>query len=151
MKQNSSGTLLLEPSPKKTQTIIPMGSLISLLGYEVTWTRRRCILRAPDGEEISLKVFGGVSRAEGETLALELISKIETEKLEQFRRKTAETELAVLRAKMVEVTTLWERSLREYVENGKFDDGFSRCGVDALVRRLAQGAPCEVGDGSSKG
>ena len=123
MKQNSSGTLLLEPSPRKTQTIIPMGSLISLLGYEVTWTRRRCILRAPDGEEISLKVSAGCPEL-SETLALELISKIETEKLEQFRRKTAETELAVMRAKMVEVTTLWESSLREYVENGKFDDGF---------------------------
>ena len=123
MKQNPSGTLLLEPSPKRTQTIIPMGSLISLLGYEVSWTRRRCILRAPDGEETNLKVSAGCPEL-SETKALELISQIEAEKLEQFRKKMAETELATRRAQLVEIDTLWERSLRTYVENGKFDDGF---------------------------
>ncbi|CAE7382697.1 GIP [Symbiodinium sp. CCMP2592] len=123
MRQNHTGTLLMEPSPKKTQTIIPMGSLISLLGYEVSWTRRRCILRAPDGEEVVLKVSGGCPEL-SETAALELISKIEAEKLERLRRSTVETERATLRAQMVEVNTIWERSLRTYVEDGKFEDGF---------------------------
>ncbi|CAE7327876.1 RE1 [Symbiodinium sp. CCMP2592] len=123
MKQNPAGTLLMEPSPKKTQTIIPMGSLISLLGYEVTWTRRRCLLRTPEGEEISLKVSAGCPEL-SETMALELISKIEAEKLERLRRNIADAELASRRAQLVEVSTLWERSLRSYVQQGKFEDGF---------------------------
>ena len=59
MRQTNAGTLLLEPNTARAQTILPVGSLVSVLGYELVWTKKRCILKAPDGREIGLRVSSG--------------------------------------------------------------------------------------------
>ena len=123
MRQTQSGTLLNDPSSRTSQTIIPMGSLVSVLGYEVSWTNRRCVLRAPDGKETVLRISAGCPEL-NEPMALELIARIESEKLEALQRNLVETQQATLRAQAVERTPLWERSLADYVKDGSFEDGF---------------------------
>ena len=126
MRQNSAGTLLLEPlkAGSKPQTIVPVGNLIGLLGYELSWSRKRCVLRAPDGREEVLKMTSGCPEV-NEALALELIAKIEQEKLQQLERTTEESRLALIRAMRVEKDPQWEKSLRRFVDTGKFEDGFA--------------------------
>ena len=54
----------------KGSAILPLGSLVSILGYELVWTKKKCFLRAPDGQELALKVDYGVG-ADCEDLARE--------------------------------------------------------------------------------
>ena len=49
MRQNPNGTLLMEPETRGAQTILPLGSLVSVLGYDTVWTKKKCILRDPEG------------------------------------------------------------------------------------------------------
>ena len=123
MRQNDSGTLLLEPETNQAQTILPLGSLVSILGYELTWTKKKCILRGPDGKELALRITSGCPEL-SEATALELIAKLEQEKITQLTKATEVTKQAMVRAQGVQMDPMWERSLREYVTTGKFEDGF---------------------------
>ncbi|CAE7218596.1 RE1 [Symbiodinium sp. CCMP2456] len=106
MRQNDTGTVLTAPTAPRTQTILPVGGLVSILGYELVWTKKKCALRSPEGREIPLRVTSGCPEI-NEATALELIGKIEEEKLQQL-----------------EGWEQWESSLREFVDKGKFEDGF---------------------------
>ncbi|CAE7274874.1 TY4B-J [Symbiodinium sp. CCMP2592] len=123
MRQNDTGTLLMEPATTRAQTILPVGSLVAVLGYELVWTKKKCVLRAPDGKELALKVSSGCPEV-SEATALELIAKIEQEKLAQLSENVENTKQAMLRAREVELDPCWEKSVREYVAKGKFEDGF---------------------------
>ncbi|CAE7610819.1 TY4B-J [Symbiodinium sp. CCMP2456] len=123
MRQNEAGTLLTSPAASKSQTILPVGGLVSILGYELIWTKRKCALRAPDGREIPLRVSAGCPEV-NEATALELIAKIEEEKIQQLNEKARITKLAMLRAQQVEGCEQWETSMKDYVNKGKFEDGF---------------------------
>ena len=125
MRQNIAGTLLTEPEKvgRKPQTIVPVGNLISLLGYELLWTKKKCVLRAPDGREEVLKMSSGCPEV-NEATALELIAKIEQEKVAQLERAVKESQQTLMRAMKVEKDPQWERSLRAFVHGGKFEDGF---------------------------
>ena len=123
MRQNETGTLLTSPGTSGSQTILPVGSLVKILGYELVWTKRRCTLRAPDGREIALKVSTGCPEI-SEATALELIAKIEEEKLNQLKERAEVTKLAMLRAKNIAQVEQWELCMRDYVTQGKFEDGF---------------------------
>ena len=131
MRQNLAGTLLTEPLKpgRKPQTIVPMGNLISLLGYELIWNKKKCVLRAPDGREEALKMTSGCPEV-NEAVALELIAKIEQEKVAQLERAVEESKEAMLRALKVEHDPQWEKSLRRFVESGKFEDGY--CAISSM-------------------
>ena len=123
MRQNETGTLLTSPTAVGSQTILPVGSLVKVLGYELVWTKRRCMLRGPEGREISLKVSSGCPEI-SEATALELIAKIEEEKLNQLKERSEVTRLAMLKAKNIAQVEQWELCMKEYVTGGKFEDGF---------------------------
>ena len=123
MRQSTAGTLLMEPEAKGAQTILPLGSLVSVLGYDLVWTKKKCILRAPDGKELVLRVTSGCPEV-SEVTALELIAKIEQEKVARLDQSTQATKQAMARAREVQLDPLWERSLRQYVATGGFEDGF---------------------------
>ncbi|CAE7749536.1 RE1, partial [Symbiodinium sp. CCMP2456] len=125
MRQNTSGTWLTQPTEDMagSQTILPVGSLVSVLGYELRWSRRRCFLRAPDGKEIPLKVSSGCPEVD-EAKALELIAEIEQGNVDRLNQSMKATQVAMLRACVVERDDQWERSLECYVQNGAFEDGF---------------------------
>ncbi|CAE7373708.1 TY4B-J, partial [Symbiodinium sp. CCMP2456] len=123
MRQSEAGTLFTSPSSTRTQTILPVGGLVSILGYELIWTKRKCALRAPDGREIPLRVTSGCPEV-NEATALELIARIEEEKVTMLKEKANLTRMAVLRAQQVQGEEQWEASMREYVAKGRFEDGY---------------------------
>ncbi|CAE7421178.1 RE1 [Symbiodinium sp. CCMP2592] len=123
MRQNKAGTLLLEPSTERSQTIVPVGNLIGILGYEMVWSRRKCFLRSPEGKELPMKIASGCPEV-NEATALELIAKIEEEKLREFECKAESTKNAMMRARDLQQDPMWEKSMKAYVTEGKFDDGF---------------------------
>ena len=125
MKQNVSGTLLTQPSSSQatSQTILPVGSLVSVLGYELRWCKRKCILRAPDGKEIPLRTSSGCPEVD-EAKALELIGEIEQENLNRLQRETETTRVAMVRACGVHGDEQWEKSMKSYVHHGRLEDGF---------------------------
>ncbi|CAE7258992.1 unnamed protein product [Symbiodinium sp. CCMP2456] len=137
MRQSRAGTLLTRPSaaPDKTQTIVPVGSLVSTLGYEMIWSKKRCFLRAPDGREVALKVTSGCPEID-ETKALELIAQIEQENLQQLKLQVERTRLAMVRASVVECTGQQEQSLDDYVRKGKFEDGYRAMVMATWARDL---------------
>ena len=126
MRQNMAGTLLTEPekSGRRPQTIVPVGNLINLLGYELIWSKRKCVLKAPDGREEVLRMTSGCPEV-NEAVALELIAKIEQEKVAQLEGAVEESRRTLMRALKVERNPQWEKSLRRFAEAGKFEDGFS--------------------------
>ncbi|CAE7447103.1 RE1, partial [Symbiodinium sp. CCMP2456] len=123
MRQNETGTLLTSPGSTSSQTILPVGSLVKILGYELVWTRRKCTLRAPDGREIPLRISSGCPEI-SEATALDLIAKIEEEKVTQLREKAEITRVATLRSQGIAQSEQWESCMKEYVSTGKFEDGF---------------------------
>ncbi|CAE7224366.1 RE1, partial [Symbiodinium microadriaticum] len=125
MKQTGAGTLLTNPRPStsSTQAILPVGSLVSVLGYELRWNRKRCLLRAPDGKEIPLRVASGCPELD-EAKALRLIAEIEQENVNRLQQQVETTRIAMVRACMIQGDEQWERSLKQYVQHGVFEDGF---------------------------
>ena len=123
MRQSTAGTLLMQPETVKAQTILPLGSLVGVLGYELVWNKRKCVLRGPDGKELVLRVSSGCPEV-NEATALELIAKIEEEKVNQLNQSIKATKQAMMRAQEVQADPLWERSLNEYIRSGRFEDGF---------------------------
>ncbi|OLP91566.1 Copia protein [Symbiodinium microadriaticum] len=114
MRQNTAGTLLTEPqgSGRRPQTIVPVGNLIGLLGYELIWSKKKCVLRV------------------NEALALDLIAKIEQEKLTRLEKAMEDSKRVLVRAMKVEKDPAWEKNLKKYVEFGKFEDGY--CAISSM-------------------
>ena len=139
MRQNEAGTLLTKPSTASsaTQTILPVGSLVSVLGYELRWSRRKCILKAPDGKEIPLRISSGCPELD-EAKALELIAEIEQENVTRLQQQTEKTRVAMLRACAVECDEQWEKSMRMYVQHGVFEDGYRALVSAPWSRGIAQ-------------
>ena len=131
MRQNTAGTLLTEPqgSGRRPQTIVPVGNLIGLLGYELIWSKKKCVLRAPDGREEVLKMTSGCPEV-NEALALDLIAKIEQEKLTRLEKAMEDSKRVLVRAMKVEKDPAWEKNLKKYVEFGKFEDGY--CAISSM-------------------
>ncbi|CAE6970102.1 RE1 [Symbiodinium sp. CCMP2592] len=91
--QNPGGTILTNgPS----QPIVPLGSLVRLLGCSVTWTPTRLVVKHPVFGKLRVKIKQGCPVL-AETRALELIQQLEERRLEKLRGQVDETE-AVLRA-----------------------------------------------------
>ena len=115
MKQNRQGTLL--SGDEVTQMIVPMGKVISRLGYRLHWTPSCCELLDDDGGSIPLKVVDGCPEVDPATAHI-LISKLEASQLPSLKEATMES-LNVLN----QVTTSWRACLCEYVSTGEIMAG----------------------------
>ena len=115
MKQNRQGTLL--SGDEVTQMIVPMGKVISRLGYRLHWTPSCCELLDDDGGSIPLKVVDGCPEVDPATAHI-LISKLEASQLPSLKEATMES-LNVLN----QVTTSWWACLCEYVSTGEIMAG----------------------------
>ena len=87
MKMNTAGTLLLGAEELSgdaaSNAIVPVGELVKTLGYRLEWGPSSCHLVGPDGTIVRLSTKEGCPHI-SEARALELISKIERKKLDQF-------------------------------------------------------------------
>ena len=91
MRQNRAGTLLLDPTTERSQTILPVGSLVGVLGYEMVWEKRGVF--SDRQMERSCQITTGCPEV-AEATALELIAQIEEEKLLELERNAEYTKNA---------------------------------------------------------
>ena len=94
LRMNTAGTILVPrgslTSAKATTPIVPLGALVSQLGYTMTWGNTKCRLEGRNGEVIQLKVREGCPEIT-EHEALKLIAQLEDSRLKDLRMNTAET------------------------------------------------------------
>ena len=115
MKQNQAGTLL--SGDDLTQVIVPLGRVISNLGYQLRWTATECCLERGVGDRIPLQVVRGCPEVDEQT-AQRLIDELERCQITRLQEATLES---VRILKNVEVS--WWSCLIDYVVNGCVDSG----------------------------
>ncbi|CAE7267533.1 unnamed protein product [Symbiodinium sp. CCMP2592] len=120
MKQTQEGTLLNED--QMAQIIVPLGKVITHLGFRLHWTAEECYLEGEDGEVINLDVVRGCPEV-SEEVAQTLIARLEQSQLPELVSST-EASVRALGA----VKTSWRACLMEYVVSGNMESG--RAAVD---------------------
>ncbi|CAE7659172.1 unnamed protein product [Symbiodinium necroappetens] len=115
MRQNAAGTLL--SGDELTQVIVPLGRVITSLGYNLRWTATECCLERGAGERIPLQVVRGCPEVD-EPTAQQLIDELERCQVPQLQEATLDS---VKILKNVEVS--WRSCLLEYVVSGNVESG----------------------------
>ena len=145
LRMNKAGTILVQPtsltSATSTAPIVPLGALVSQLGYMMVWTKNRCRLEGPNGEIINLKVKDGCPELT-EHQALELISRLEDSRLEQLRANTADTRSRV-RAAALAMNRTWFDHLLSYVDSEFSSEGFKAIEAAPFLDGIPR--PCLTG------
>ncbi|CAE7698046.1 GIP [Symbiodinium necroappetens] len=122
MKQTSDGTLLTGDT--LAQVIVPLGKVISTLGYRLHWDKDVCELQSDEGEVLPLTVVKGCPELP-ESTAAALISQLEAKQLPELRKSTATTVKTIGDARQS-----WWSHLIDYVRGGCTDSG--RRAVDKM-------------------
>ncbi|OLP80086.1 hypothetical protein AK812_SmicGene39547 [Symbiodinium microadriaticum] len=117
MKQNDAGSLL--SGDQLAQVIVPLGRVITTLGYKLCWTSERCELIGPDGDPLPLVVKNGCPEV-SERVAQRLIQQLEAQELPRLEEATQTSVKAVHGLK-----ASWWSYLREYVKGDSVLDGSS--------------------------
>ena len=120
MKMNDAGTLLVPATGSTRSTtsspIVPLGSLAGVLGYRMERRGSRCRLISREGQTINLRVRDGCPEVT-EAQALELISRIEEEKLMNLKDATVITE-GRIRESVISMNKTWFDHLISYCRSG---------------------------------
>ncbi|OLP83551.1 Retrovirus-related Pol polyprotein from transposon TNT 1-94 [Symbiodinium microadriaticum] len=117
MKQNEAGSLL--SGDQLAQVIVPLGKVISTLGYKLSWTSEVCELIGPGGEVLPLTVKNGCPEV-SERTAYKLIQELEDQQLPRLDDVTQASVQAIHGLK-----TSWWSYLKEYVRGGNVIEGYS--------------------------
>ena len=121
MKQTLSGTLL--SGDELTQVIVPLGRVISNLGYRLRWTATECCLERNGDDTIPLQVVRGCPEVDEQT-AQRLIDELEQCQVPRLKEATLDS-VRILR----DVEVSWWSCLVEYVDTGNV-----QAGLDSLLR-----------------
>ena len=127
MRMNDAGSLLMPPTTSTTsglgggQTIVPVGVLVSTLGYRLDWGPHHCNLIDKEGEVTRLKVQGGCPQL-CELEALAMISRIEDRRRENLENMTQET-MDSVNVAAVYLERSWHDYLKEFIQTGNTDAG----------------------------
>ncbi|CAE7314587.1 GIP [Symbiodinium sp. CCMP2456] len=115
MKQTPDGMLLSDDG--LAQVIVPLGRVISTLGYRLHWNQKSCELVGGDGEVLPLRIVRGCPELP-EATATKLIDLLEAKQLPELRHSTTTTMKAIH-----EVKQSWWTSLMDYVRYGSTEAG----------------------------
>ncbi|CAE7696989.1 unnamed protein product, partial [Symbiodinium sp. CCMP2456] len=99
------------------KVIVPLGKVISTLGYRLHSTQDVCELLSDEGEVLPLSVVKGCPELPQETAAA-LISQLEAKQLPELRQTTSTTVKAI-----TEVKQSWWSHLMSYIQNGGTECG----------------------------
>ncbi|CAE7367174.1 unnamed protein product [Symbiodinium sp. CCMP2592] len=120
LRMNAAGTILVPinsmTAASSTLPIVPLGALVSQLGYTMTWGKTKCKLEGKNGEVIVLRVRDGCPEVT-EQEALKLISQLEDARLEELRENTKDTRTKVKAAALAMERT-WFDYLLSYIDGG---------------------------------
>ena len=126
LKMNNGGTIVVPMASatmgSSSTPIVPLGALVSQLGYSMVWAKNKCRLEGPQGEIINMKIRDGCPELT-EHQALELIARLEDARLDQLRKNTAETKTRV-RAAAMAMSRTWFDHLLSYVDSEFSSEGF---------------------------
>ena len=115
LRQNTGGTLLAEDD--QGGTILPLGSLVSSLGCELEWSRKRGLqVRHPKHGLLPTKLVGNTPVLR-EAEALQLIADLEDIELNKLHGSTVEGAIKMLSAD--EHPSTWLDHLEEYINKGE--------------------------------
>ena len=118
LRMNTAGTILVPISSRTTASsmapIVPLGALVSQLGYTMTWRKTKCRLEGKNGEVITLRVRDGCPEVT-EHEALKLISQLEEARLQELRDNTGVTKNRI-RAAALAMDKTWFDHLMAYVD-----------------------------------
>ena len=120
LKMNAMGTLLIPTTGNtrstSTSPIVPLGSLVGVLGYRMEWRGNRRRLISREGQAINLRVRDGCPEVT-EAQALELIARIEEEKLTNLVDATSVTK-GKIRESVISMNKTWFDHLISYCRSG---------------------------------
>ncbi|CAE7217667.1 GIP [Symbiodinium sp. CCMP2592] len=161
LRMNEAGTLLVPcagaPRSSSSAPIVPLGSLVGMLGYRLEWSGSRCMLTSREGDVLKLRVRDGCPEIT-ESQALDLIAKIEEKKLASLKTATGETR-AKVREAAISMQKTWFDHLLSYCDSGLGSDAvkaireapfFEGVPPEALYG-LAEAVPCSNGWDALKG
>ena len=116
LRQNLSGTVLVDDENDTVQPIVPMGAVIEELGYTLTWKKGLLRLFHPTKGAIRVSVNNRCPEISSKD-ALRLIREIENHQLKELK---ANVESLSARLEMLrrEEERTWDELLREYVKTG---------------------------------
>ena len=137
LRQNKAGTLMPVACSEDSHVapIVPLGDLVQTLGCEVTWTRREgLVVKHPVHGTMSTHVSGRCPII-GESLALELIAEIETQKLRELEQKTVDSHLRAY-GWTDDHYGSWRKGMSRFVRTGKRSHG-----LEALMARESPMGP----------
>ena len=81
MRITKHGVILTPPGRDGLPAaIVPLGQLVTRLGYMLSWTTDECFLRSPEGELTTLRVQNGCPVIEHDDRALTLIAELEAQR-----------------------------------------------------------------------
>ena len=115
LRQNNGGTLLADDD--QGGTILPLGSLVSSLGCELEWSRKRGLqVRHPKHGLLPTKLVGNTPVLR-EAEALQLIADLEDIELNKLSGSTVEGAIKMLNVD--EHPSTWLDHLEEYISKGE--------------------------------
>ena len=115
LRQNDGGTLLADDD--QGGTILPLGSLVSSLGCELEWSRKRGLqVRHPKHGLLPTKLVGNTPVLR-EAEALQLIADLEDIELNKLHGSTVEGAIKMLNVD--ERPSTWLDHLEEYINKGE--------------------------------
>ena len=117
----NKGSTLLVPNSSTTRTsstapIVPLGSLVAVLGYKMERHGTKCRLTSKEGEILNSRVRDGCPEIT-ERQALELIAKLEDQKLQALKDATAVTK-GKIREAVIALNKSWFDHLVSYCGSG---------------------------------
>ncbi|OLP75136.1 Retrovirus-related Pol polyprotein from transposon TNT 1-94 [Symbiodinium microadriaticum] len=119
LRMNEAGTILVPRASDTTSSssapIVPLGALVSQLGYTMVWERNKCKLESRHGEVINLRVRDGCPEIM-EHEALKLIAQLEDKRLEELRSSTVVTKQRI-KAAALAMNKTWFDHLLTYVDS----------------------------------
>ncbi|CAE7720332.1 TY1B-A [Symbiodinium necroappetens] len=117
MKQTDSGTLL--STDDLSQMIVPLGKVITTLGYRLSWSATECQLVGPNDEIIPLVLRNGCPEI-SEKAAYQLIQQLEEQQLAELDDTTQASMRTITRLK-----ASWWSYLKNYVRTGEKDQAYN--------------------------
>eukprot|EP00439_Symbiodinium_sp_Y106_P025509 s7582_g3.t1 len=144
LKMNEAGTILVPrhspTSATSTSPIVPLGALVSQLGYTMTWGKTKCRLVGRNGEVINLRVREGCPEIT-EHEALKLIAQLEDSRLQELRTNTADTRQRV-RAAALAMERNWFDHLISYVDSELASEALKAVDAAPFLKEVPQ--PCKA-------
>ena len=150
LRMNEGGTLLVPSTGKEgTAPIVPLGSLVQQLGYTLEWNSKKCRLVGRAGDVHHLRVRNGCPEV-AECQALNLIARLEEEKLNSLKTNVANTQERVRQA-AVSLNKTWFDHLIQFCRSDRATDAVQAVGEAPFFQEVPLPAKQGLTEGYPEG